>query len=289
MRAALKIGKVTVVSLLALLSLNGCDRDRSVLLKLKDLEAAIERDPSNTNSLQELLRYSRDRSSLTRANAIAILGHFGQQEATWVRQHVVPALKQGLKDQHQSVRRTASSSFGGLRPADYESALPELIGALAEGDVDVAWFAAEAIGRLGSSAEPAVTALTKALQVSSAGSPDNAPQLRKFAAQALGAIGPSAQISAPLLKMALDDSNPHFRVEVVIALSRIEQTDSSHLPMLADLLGSQEVGVRRRAIEPFLESPPTNAVIVAAITKCLNDPDDYVKKSAATILEERNK
>jgi hypothetical protein len=58
--------------------------------------------------------------------------------------------------------------------------------------------------------------------------------------------------------------------------------------MLAELLGSEEVGVRRRAIEVFLERQPTNAMVMAAIRERLNDPDDYVRKFATAILEPRN-
>jgi HEAT repeat protein len=257
-----------------------------VLAKLQSLERVVAENPTNTNAIHELIGYSRDRSFITRANAIAILGHFGKHDCQWIRQYVIPVLTEGLKDRDQGVRRTAASAFQELRPSDYETALPQLIAALREGDLDVSCFSAEAIGRMGNAGKAAVPELIKALAGASPGSPHEGPQLRKFAARALGDIGPSANLAIPALKNALNDPNPYFQVEAAAALARIEPTNGSHSTDLANLLNSRAIGVRRSVMKFFKDNPPTNDLVLGAIRKCIDDEDDYVKESATTILEE---
>lgn len=189
----------------------------SSFYKMQRLEERLVEDPGDNDAFDGFVKYSRNRNSITRANALAFLGrcYSGTSEQ---RSKILPLLKRGLKDGRQSVRRTSAAQlidFG----VDALPLLKDLIGLLKEGNNDVAWFAAEALGNLGGVAEPAVPALIESLNV---GADSDYLQLRVYAAEALGKIGPPAKAALPALQMAAKDSHRSFATAAEAAIKKIQ-------------------------------------------------------------------
>jgi HEAT repeat protein len=108
-----------------------------------------------------------------------------------------------------------------------KAAVPGLAEAVVDRDLNVRYYAAEALEAVGPEAKAAVPALIKALGTFPGGSPPlEGPQryyadTRSVAAEALGAIGPGAREAVPALRKALKDPDPSVRSAAAEALKRI--------------------------------------------------------------------
>jgi HEAT repeat protein len=107
----------------------------------------------------------------------------------------VPALRNSLKSGKPDVRVWSAYTLGEIGQAS-ESSVGELCKALSDSDHALRSAAAQALGRIGSSA--AVEALASALD-------DDDAQVRQHAAVALGKIGPPSRASTSKLIAALSD------------------------------------------------------------------------------------
>jgi HEAT repeat protein len=88
--------------------------------------------------------------------------------------------------------------------------------------------AIEALSRLGSVDDPAISALTRALEDEGAA--------RVKAAEVLGRIGPPAKSAVPALTDLLKESNPEARVQAALALWRIDHRAEEAVPVLVSAL-----------------------------------------------------
>ena len=133
------------------------------------------------------------------------------------------ALARVLRDGDVQMRQNAAlvlSNLGGgyeevtKPPLDTRAALPALIDALTDDDRDVRAWAADAIGWMGSGAEPAIPAFVKVLR-------DPYEGARNNACIALGRIGPAAREALPVLREALNDPSHDVRRFAAVAIQRI--------------------------------------------------------------------
>jgi HEAT repeat protein len=108
-------------------------------------------------------------------------------------------------------RSAAFEAAGSKAPHD---AMPDLILALKNGDVQTRSRAADELGYSGAAAVSAVPALISALK-------DKNPQVRASASLALGNIGAQDAAVVPLLVKELKDRNLDVRYAATLALSRI--------------------------------------------------------------------
>jgi HEAT repeat protein len=132
----------------------------------------------------------KSNDSAVRAAAAEQLAHLedGAQPAA-------VALVAATADEDDSVRQWATAALESLGPPD-EKDIAALSGLLADGRLDVAYWAATLLGRLESVAAPAVPQLAAALESHAE------VAARERAAWALGQIGPAAAAALPALQRA---------------------------------------------------------------------------------------
>jgi HEAT repeat protein len=140
------------------------------------------------------------------AEALAQLGPDAQPAAV--------ALVRVCGSEIDSLREWATSALEGLG-APPESQLNDLIALAGNKSLDVAYWAATLLGRLGDAAAPAVPALTDALQ----GAAEQA--VKERAAWALGQIGASAKSAVPALREAAASKQPRLSRLATEALAAI--------------------------------------------------------------------
>jgi HEAT repeat protein len=178
--------------------------------------------------------------------------------------YAIPALRDMLKDETESIRDEARAAVTRLGPR----ALPVLRGFLREDDVPLR---RAVVGELAQLGEPAVPTLIEALR-------DRDRLVRARAAQALGAIGPGAKDAVPALcALARDESDP-VGEEARAALARIR---AGVVPALQPFLKDGDVRVRRVGVAALSRQ---GVEAVPALIEALGDGDWIVRRRAARAL-----
>ncbi|HEY4234909.1 MAG TPA: HEAT repeat domain-containing protein [Lacipirellulaceae bacterium] len=113
------------------------------------------------------------------------------------------ALVRACSTDDDSIREWVTSALESLGPPPAEQ-LNDLIPLVGNKSLDVAYWAATLLGRLGAAAKPAIPALISALQGSAEKS------VRERAAWALGQIGTTASSALPALREAAASREPRL-------------------------------------------------------------------------------
>ena len=180
----------------------------------------------------------------------------------------VPALIAALKDSDVEVRRAAASSLGNLEDP---RAVPGLIEALRDTDAEVRAEVADALCNL---EDPrAVPGLTAALK-------DSSPAVRKRAINALSNMDKNKPVDAFIA--ALSDSDAEVREAAVDAVS--ETGDKRAVRPLIKLLSDPSADVRHQAAHALGELQDPAAA--DALSVALRDSDADVRGAAAQSLSE---
>src|SRR5207247_7435462 len=113
----------------------------------------------------------------------------------------IPSLRLSLNDRYPGVQLASANSLWKIRE-DVTESIPVLVKLLGETTnfYDFRWRAAQVLGDMGPKAQPAVQALTQALN-----DPENF--VRFNVARALGSIGSGANSAIPALIEAMDENN----------------------------------------------------------------------------------
>ena len=148
----------------------------------------------------------------------------------------VPPLIQALEDENVQVRGGAVWALRLMGP-EAKEAVPALIQALGDEDVFVCRDAALALGEIGPE-EGVILALSQALE-------DEEWLVRRAAARVLGNIGPEEGVVVALIE-ALEDENVQVRGGAAIALREIGPEAVEAVPALVQALGDEESFVRAR-------------------------------------------
>ena len=143
---------------------------------------ALSEAGHNAAALAALLDALNDRDARVREEALHALGYMPATHAD----HVLPALRTGLRDTDESVRAAAVRAAARLGVPG----LSVLVEALLDSALIVRWWATVEIGNLGPSARDAVPALQRALQ-------DEKPGVREAAARALTRLGSPVPSPSP--------------------------------------------------------------------------------------------
>jgi HEAT repeat protein len=203
----------------------GRSRDISVVLTLA--KAATDESPevrkAAIRSLAEfgeyaspatpaLIRTLRDPNEGVRIASSGVLCAVGKASA-------VPALIQALKDKNRDVRKNAAKALGIFRAS---TAIPSLLQILKNGDkldrqYGVDWDAAHAISNMG---KHGMWVLIRALE-------SNNMRTRYVAAEALGRLGKNATPAIPYLDRAAKDGNILVKTHVEWALITIKNGTES--------------------------------------------------------------
>ena len=164
---------------------------------------------SGAAAVPELITALQDTRENVRASAAYALGEMGPRAA-----EAVDALIALLTDESEEVRRHATSALGMIK-VPMAKTVPALVRILEDReDTDLAFFAAQALTRIGPDAPEAVPALREALLSESA-------YVRGFASEALSRIGTPAALQAlvPFLRTArwfnyVKKNVPAFSIEL---------------------------------------------------------------------------
>lgn len=171
------------------------------------------------------------------------------------------------------IRDAAVAEIGYLSDASKEELAQSLV-AILKGGGRPAAYAAEALGRLESSAAGAVPALVEAFQSGDFNTSSNA-------IWALGEIGAEA---VPAIAPFLEHEDPEVRVITVLALEKIEE---GAVPWLLKALKDEDAYVRLYAIGAIEEigAPETLEAVPFLITLAQKDPESAVRERALEALE----
>ncbi len=105
------------------------------------------------------------------------------------------------------------------------------------------------------------------------------PAVRVQAAQTLGQAGIKAKAMGPLLLKGLDDPDADVKAACAIALVNMEYVNT-----IADMLKSEDTGVRLRAANALALAGPKASSAATALTTALADPDPNLKVACMTAL-----
>ena len=168
-----------------------------------------------------LIKALQDARENVRASAAYTLGEMGPLAA-----EAVDGLIASLTDTSEEVRRHATSALGMIK-VPVSKTVPALVEVLEDReDTDLAFFAAQALTRIGPDATEAIPALQAALMSESA-------YVRGFASEALSRIGTAEALQAlvPFLRTArwfnyVKKNVPAFSIELKDGISAPSDTDS---------------------------------------------------------------
>ena len=172
-------------------------------------------------AVSELITALQDARENVRASAAYALGEMGPVAA-----EAVDALIGLLADESEEVQRHATSALGMIK-VPVSKTVPALVAVLEDReDTDLAFFAAQALTRIGPDATEAIPALREALMSESA-------YVRGFSSEALGRIGTPEALQAlvPFLRTArwfnyVKKSMPAFSIALKDAKSAPNDADS---------------------------------------------------------------
>jgi HEAT repeat protein len=182
-----------------------------------------------THALRELIRALSASSTAKRTGAALALSRLGPKASP-----AVNALTQLFaKSQPPPVRDAAAYALGEIGAAA-RPAVPALIAALMQNDRVARAAAIPALGRIGHA--EAVEPLAELLEC------DETP-VRVLSAEALGRFGPAAAPAVPALTDALTDASPAVRRWAAEALGRIGPKATSALDALRRLLNDRQTSV----------------------------------------------
>ena len=218
--------------------------------------------PANGNLTKHITALRNDDAAI-RSHAADEIGMFGESGA-----EAIPHLIQALCDVYEPVRLNAAYALGTIGAP----AVPQLIETLGVEDQIMRRMAAYALAAVGA---PAVSALSEALQhtedivrveatyalaqIGGAAEPaipalmecakDEAVEVRRYLSEAFGGIGPAAASAVPVLCDILSsDDDGQARFEAALALAQIGPEASDAVPMLARSFTDENRYVRDNAV-----------------------------------------
>jgi len=167
--------------------------------------------------LPEFIRAMQESDWSLRNNAVIALRYYPEAP-----QIVVPVLVNAMKDPVPRIRQLVAESLHRVDPDTLAraGAIPMLIGVLKDADDQIAYRAAELLGKLGKEPELVVPALIAAAQ-----STNNL--VARTALESLGNFPNRSQTIVPVLQKALESSEGLVRWSAAAALKKIGSTASA--------------------------------------------------------------
>lgn len=232
--------------------------------------AAAAAEPLDPRQIPELVARLGDAEVQVRATAAEELGRFGSEAKI-----AVPALVRMLADE-----ATYPGFLPGLPLKVYDRAFLTLIdigsesvaglsGALEDPSAGARNRAAEALGRIGPRARPALPMLLKAAT-------DRDWSVRSLVVQALPKIDKRGDQSVPVLLERLRDEDHNVREAALFALAEYRDRSHAIVPAILPLLSHEEPkwrGHAAQALGRLAKSPDT---VVPALLARLDDRADYL-------------
>jgi hypothetical protein len=180
----------------------------------------------------------------------------------------LPSLITAAQDHNVDVQFVAVRAIGMMGPGG-ESALPTLIPLLAQTNEFIRTTVASAIGQIGPIRTQAIPALVAAL-------PETAGTL--------GAIGPEAQAAVPALTALLDNPTEYVRLNAATALWQITHNTNLLYRVIAELEKRQGYANYKGFLHLLGEMGPAAKPAVPAILKSMNNWGTDVSRPVRPVL-----
>jgi HEAT repeat protein len=165
----------------------------------------------------------------------------------------------------------------GMATDPRQKALRVLIELLTRGNSAERKEAATFLGEIGREARRAVPALITALK-------DKDLDVRGNAARALGQIGPAALSAVPALTRALKDDEFGHRMKVILALCKIDRRNRSAISALPSLLGADPLGDGKEVLPTLISLGSEAKTTVPALLRALRNDYRGIYLAAAKAL-----
>jgi HEAT repeat protein len=173
----------------------------------------------------------------------------------------------------RSVHYVLSSTLAAIGP----TIIPELTDALRNEDHTVRYLAAEALGKMGPAASPAVDELKAALHDKNTG-------VQAQTAWSLGEIGPDAKGAVPDLVEMIGHDKKRQANAALGALGKIGPGAKEAVPAVITALKAESRDTRRSAAIALGDIGPVRPDVVPALATVLQDKDSNVRIGAARAL-----
>jgi HEAT repeat protein len=185
----------------------------------------------------------------------------------------IPALMKALQDTNLQVRRSAAEVLRQIGPP----AIPALTKAFKDSDANVRSGAASALGSMGAEAKTVLPQLVPLLK-------DSDAYVRRNAADALGSMGAEAKTALPQLVPLFKDSDANVRGNAAFAVGRMGAEAKTALPQLLPLLKDSDAGVRIYAADAVGSIGAEAKTALPQLVPLLKDSDAKVRSIAASAL-----
>jgi HEAT repeat protein len=188
----------------------------------------------------------------------------------------VEGLRSVLREKKVNVRAEAAMALGRIGP-EAASAIPDLIGLLADNSDRVGNEAARALGAIGAEAlRPLIEACS-----------DPKPPIR---ARAVAALGPLAAADANARSVILDrcrDEAPEVRAAAISSAAGLDLPDDTILPILEAALSDAQPEARLAAVNALVRQPARLDPLVPRLRALLTSNDAGIVRHAAFLLRTR--
>jgi len=276
------------IAVLIFLSLGILGCDAQVHENIKRLESArdrLEANPKDEEALATILKLLTDSNGINRSNAAAVLGQAGEKVGGSIKDRAIPPLAKLLEEGDGSDKRSAAIALSGFGEHASE-AIPVLRKNLFPSNTDVAFFSAEALGKIGEPAAVAVPDLVRVVEENSAASKPTYFDVHQAATQALGRIGPKASPAAPRLTALLAQTKDvELKIKLAVALMRIDPPNVTAVSEIELIMQAPEVdtrvGMMMELMGAGVASRPALKVIKSAAEK---DKEPDVRGMAQQLL-----
>lgn len=182
-------------------------------------------------------------------------------------------LETQLRDPNVETRLAAARSLGEMK-ADAAPAVPALIEAMQDVDVEMRRLCCQALGEIGKSPiGDSVAALAKQLE-------STEWTVRLAAAFALQKIDPNSDLFVDEINKAMQRGEGG----TIVAVGKMGPSAAWAVPALTELLHDRRPGIRRIAADSLGQIGVAAAASEPALRESLKDPDDRVRSAAKSAL-----
>jgi len=267
------------------LGILGCDGqvERNIG-RLDSAKVRLEANPNDEEALSTILGLLKDRNGINRSNAAAVLGQAAEKVGGQIKDRALPPLIDLLDSGDLFDKRAAAIGIMGFG-ANATGAVPVLRKNLFPSSADFAEISAEALGKIGEPAAVAVPDLLKVIDENLVDDPNYERTIRATATRVIGQIGPKAVAAAPRLLTLLDQSNnPAFKIQLAVAVIRIDPANIKALSEIDKLMGSPDVDQRILMISELVDAGRDARPALSVIKAAQNDADSDVRSMAKRLL-----
>jgi HEAT repeat protein len=176
----------------------------------------------------------------------------------------------------ENKRRRAAYALGRIGPAA-KAAVPALVKAVNDPNMEPRWYAVDALGRIGGDAQVAAT-IAAAIR-----NPENDVYVRRNAVKALGRLGAAAEAQAEVLVEQLAAQDPATRAGAALALWQVARRGEA-IAALKTMLASSAPDEAFAACLALLELRADARAALGELIAALGHASPDVRRAAAKVL-----